>query len=640
MGKGDIILLPTNRERVNILPKMSKYQKLAPYNDSDEDEDSVALILGQKPPRLARFGGSEYVELENLNPEGEALEGNDKVKDVQAKFNKNINKGSKKLIIFIMMGLFVVVGICVHTSIYRHNHRPPPRGSVLAVPLDRNVLLSNGTHQFKRTTLLISLSGMHPHYLSDMRTPFLNKFVQKSCVVPYMMPSFPSETFPNHWTLITGLYPINHGIVSDTFYDEEADIYFNASDPNTYTNREVWGGEPIWTTLKKQNISTAVNMWPGADANWGEDGPDEVTGFDKDQPLEEKTAQIIEWLDREEPPQLMMAYLPNVDTAGRNTGIASTDLIAACLQVDGMLQNVMNALVKRNLTEVVNLVIVSDHGMAPTSEDRLLFLDDIIENLDNTTFVSDGPLVGLNFDTKDDMLDAYRSAQDFAAGNRDDKNDKNNKNQDSDDEDSDDDSHDDDDDLEDDIEDRSVAMHPVNKKKKQPKPKDIGFSVHKSNGLPRQWHFTTNVLTERINPDSVPVYGRYRNRLSQLYIVPEIGWTVATHAAYDNASQRHLPNGLPGYDNHATLMRAFFAATGPAFPKGRYRPFENTDLYSGLCRSLGAIPVNGTDGDFGLVPLHRGDITDEEYPGLPFDTHTLLYSSFDDFYKEVKDSQK
>jgi len=137
------------------------------------------------------------------------------------------------------------------------------------------------------------------------------------------MPSFPSETFPNHWTLITGLYPINHGIVSDTFYDEEADIYFNASDPNTYTNREVWGGEPIWTTLKKQNISTAVNMWPGADANWGEDGPDEVTGFDKDQPLEEKTAQIIEWLDREEPPQLMMAYLPNVDTAGRNTQLVS-----------------------------------------------------------------------------------------------------------------------------------------------------------------------------------------------------------------------------------------------------------------------------------------------------------------------------
>lgn len=591
---------------------MPRYSRLA---QDDFEDESASLLLSQPNKKRGRGrGDAEYIPLEDLSgdrPEnlGEApgpvgiSELNElRAQKIHIRLERN-RKNSRRILYAVMLFIFSIVGICVAVSIYRHNHRALPPGTVLAHPLDKEEMLSNGTHWFRRSTLVVALSGMHPHYLSAMRTPFLNKFALHNCAVPYMRPSFPSQSFPNLWSLATGLYPINHGIVGHSFYEPKLEQFFTAANLSTCENREFWGGEPIWTTLKKQNISSAVHMWPGADANWGDDAPAEVVPFNRSEPLDNKTAIIVDWLDREEIPQLMMMYVPNVDQAGHASGVGSTETIAACLQVDLMLQDVANAMVERNLTGVVNLVVVSDHGMAPTSDKRIVFLDDLIPNFENVTSITGFPLAGLTFLTKDDAREAFHMAQRVSQG--------------------------------------EVFEKPPEETEdtgdyRKRDAADVGFSVYESSGFPRRWHFSTGIVSEGYGPEGEPKYGKYRDRLAEVYIVPEAGWSLVTRDNYEDMRHEYVYRGLHGYDNDHPLMRALFVAGGPAFPRGRYHPFDNVDLYSGLIRSVGGIPSNETDGNFGLELLHRGELGDEDYPGVPFDARGFESSTFDDFYARQK----
>ncbi|KAA8567680.1 hypothetical protein EYC84_008153 [Monilinia fructicola] len=131
---------------------------------------------------------------------------------------------------------------------------------------DHQKVLSNGTALFAPTTILISLDGFRADFLKRGITPQLNAFVEEGISPVYMMPSFPSVTFPNHYTLVTGLYPESHGVVGNTFWDKELQEEF------FYTKAEAmdkkwWGGEPLWVTAENQGIRTAIHMWPGSEAH-------------------------------------------------------------------------------------------------------------------------------------------------------------------------------------------------------------------------------------------------------------------------------------------------------------------------------------------------------------------------------------
>ena len=205
-----------------------------------------------------------------------------------------------------------------------------------------------------------------------------------------MTPSFPSLTFPNHYTLATGLYPEAHGIVGNTFWDPDLQAEFYYTDPNRSLDPKWWGGEPFWVSAEKQGIRTAVHMWPGSEARIEDTFASIVDKYNGKEPLDNKVARILSFLDmpgkensmtddRHTRPQLIAAYVPNVDSDGHKYGPNSTEIRSTIQSVDAMLDELFRGLEDRNLTDIVNVIIVSDHGMATTDTSRLLQLEDLID---------------------------------------------------------------------------------------------------------------------------------------------------------------------------------------------------------------------------------------------------------------------
>lgn len=243
-------------------------------------------------------------------------------------------------------------------------------------------LLSNGSSVFAPTTILISLDGFRADFLHRGNTPALSKFIAQGVSPQYMTPSFPSVTFPNHFTLVTGLYPESHGVVGNSFYDPELDEDFYYTDSSISMQPKWWNAEPIWNTLEKRGIRSAIHMWPGSEAHIGGMDPDIVDKFNRTEKLSWKTERILELLDladEDDRPQLIAAYVPNVDSFGHKFGPNSTEVYDTILQVDQMLGGLFAGMEDRNLTDIVNVVIVSDHGMATTATERLVQLEDLVD---------------------------------------------------------------------------------------------------------------------------------------------------------------------------------------------------------------------------------------------------------------------
>lgn len=242
--------------------------------------------------------------------------------------------------------------------------------------------LSNGTHTFKPTTIVISLDGFRADFLQRGLTPSLSAFIASGVSPQYMLPSFPSVTFPNHYTLVTGMYPESHGIVGNQFWDPHFEEGFVYTKTSISMQSKWWeNAEPIWETAERKGIKTAVHMWPGSEAHIHGIDPtylDKYFGLEK---LPNKVDRILTWLDLEEQdrPQLIAAYVPDVDRDGHAFGPNSTEIRATIASADNMLTLLLEGLLQRNLIEIINLVVVSDHGMATMSASRMVQLDDLMD---------------------------------------------------------------------------------------------------------------------------------------------------------------------------------------------------------------------------------------------------------------------
>ncbi|TVY39501.1 putative pyrophosphatase/phosphodiesterase [Lachnellula subtilissima] len=231
-------------------------------------------------------------------------------------------------------------------------------------------IMSNGTALFAPTTILISLDGFRADFLNRGLTPRLNAFVKEGISPVYMNPSFPSVTFPNHYTLVTGLYPESHGVVGNTFWDAELKEEFFYTDVLAMQPKW-WGGEPLWVTAENQGIRTAIHMWPGSEAHIMGVEPAFLDAFNGEELLANKVSRVLELLDKpgEEDevaevvdmrPQFIAAYVPNVDADGHLYGPNSTEIKTTINDVDTMLDQLFQGLDERNLTSIVNVVVLDD----------------------------------------------------------------------------------------------------------------------------------------------------------------------------------------------------------------------------------------------------------------------------------------
>ncbi|KAL5501745.1 hypothetical protein ACEPAH_9005 [Sanghuangporus vaninii] len=241
-------------------------------------------------------------------------------------------------------------------------------------------LRSNGTHDFKRTVLIVSIDGLRADYLDRGLTPHLLDISKKGLRAKYMKSIFPTLTFPNHWALMTGLYAESHGIVANNFWDPQSQSEFHYNKEKSTWNPTWWFGEPMWETTGHANVISANLMWPGPPKTMSGASPTYFVPWKDKVPLKEKLDQVMRWIDMplDDRPQLIMAYEPSLDQAGHLMGPNSKLVNETLEDVDTFAKDLHLELAGRNLTDIVDVIFVSDHGMTDTSHPELVYLDDIL----------------------------------------------------------------------------------------------------------------------------------------------------------------------------------------------------------------------------------------------------------------------
>lgn len=245
-------------------------------------------------------------------------------------------------------------------------------------------------------TILISIDGMRPDYLDRGLTPNLTALKAKG-VAAAMRPSFPSKTFPNHYTIVTGKRPDRNGIVGNAMVDpRRPGQLFSMGDAKQALDPFWWDeAEPVWTTAEKAGVRTATMFWPGSEVAQQAIRPHDWMRFDQNISNEQRVNTVLDWMRRpaEIRPQLVTMYFDTVDTAGHRFGPGrSPELDGAITEVDGRIGDLVRAL--EAMGRAANIIITADHGMAQTAEDRVIQLDDIIER-ESYIAVETGPYAAI-----------------------------------------------------------------------------------------------------------------------------------------------------------------------------------------------------------------------------------------------------
>jgi predicted AlkP superfamily pyrophosphatase or phosphodiesterase len=228
--------------------------------------------------------------------------------------------------------------------------------------------------------ILVSFDGWRWDYSDRHAVPHLDALAARGVRATKLIPSFPVLTFPNHYTIVTGLYPEHHGIVANNMRDRSLPDRFTMSS-NAVADGRWWGGEPIWATAVRQGRRAATMFWPGSEAAIGGVRPTYFKHYDKAFGTAERTEQILTWLGLPEPkrPSFLTVYFDEVDSAGHDFGPESPELAVATRHLDDALGRIVGGVHALGLDDRTSIVVVSDHGMTPMSYDRVIYLDAYVD---------------------------------------------------------------------------------------------------------------------------------------------------------------------------------------------------------------------------------------------------------------------
>jgi predicted AlkP superfamily pyrophosphatase or phosphodiesterase len=231
------------------------------------------------------------------------------------------------------------------------------------------------------TLILLSLDGWRWDYHTKAPTPNLQRLMARGVRAERLIPVYPTKTFPNHYTIVTGLYPEHHGIVANTMREPGTSLRFALGDRDAVEDGRWWSGEPIWVTAVRQGRRTATLFWPGSEAPIGGVRPDEWIRYDGAISNAERVARILAWLDLPPAtrPSFITGYFNDTDDAGHAEGPDSVAVRDAIVRLDETIGLLIAGLESRQLVDRVNLVVVSDHGMAEVSADRAIALSDYVD---------------------------------------------------------------------------------------------------------------------------------------------------------------------------------------------------------------------------------------------------------------------
>ena len=242
--------------------------------------------------------------------------------------------------------------------------------------------------------LLVSIDGFRADYLDWGITPNLARIAREGVRAQWMNPSYPTLTFPNHYTIVTGLRPDRHGIVHNTMRDGALGT-FKLSDRVAVATPQWWGGEPIWVSAENAGLATATMFWPGSEAAIGGRQPTRWQPFDAAVPMAARVDIVLGWLGERATtrPRLATLYFEPLDEISHDHGPDSPEVRAAIREADAVIGRLLDGLSARGLLDEVNLIIVSDHGMAAVGPGRMVAVEDMVDPADAVA-VTAGQSVG------------------------------------------------------------------------------------------------------------------------------------------------------------------------------------------------------------------------------------------------------
>jgi predicted AlkP superfamily pyrophosphatase or phosphodiesterase len=225
--------------------------------------------------------------------------------------------------------------------------------------------------QTKTPVILISIDGFAQHYLTQYPTPNLHKLIKKSLIAKALLPIYPSKTFPNHLSIVTGVYPNKHGIIHNKFYDRKLNKLYHLG---AGKEQPKWlKAKPVWTRAEQHNIKSAIYFWPESEAKVDGVLPTYVMPYNKKTPNLIRVNKIISWLSLpiNKRPQFVAGYFSIVDSAGHHFGLGSEELAQAVQKIDDLIGILVTKL-KQQLGNNFDLIIVSDHGMVQISANTVI----------------------------------------------------------------------------------------------------------------------------------------------------------------------------------------------------------------------------------------------------------------------------
>lgn len=241
------------------------------------------------------------------------------------------------------------------------------------------LLSCSGSKTEKDTYLVIlSMDGFRWDYPNMTATPNLDSIARVGVKVEAIRSVFPSKTFPNHYTMATGLYPDHHGIVNNHFYDPDSDMTYSMRDSSSRLNPYFYGGEPIWVTAEKQNVRTASYFWVGSELPIQGIQPSIWKYYEHRLPFEQRIDSVIAWLQLPEKnrPRLIMWYMHEPDAIGHRFGPESPETLQKVTYLDSLVGVFCRKIRSLEHADRINLIFTSDHGMGAISPDRTVTLTD------------------------------------------------------------------------------------------------------------------------------------------------------------------------------------------------------------------------------------------------------------------------
>ena len=267
------------------------------------------------------------------------------------------------------------------------------------------------------TVVLVSLDGFRWDYIEKHGAKNLAAIAKSGVRATKMRPVYPTKTFPNHISIITGLLPINHGVVDNRFCDTQRNECYSmgkGKDDSTWFN-----GIPLWNLASMQGLKSAAYFWPESDARFNGMLPNYFYHYSKHSNYQNRVDQIIQWLTlpAAQRPQLVVSYFSLVDSMGHEYGPDAEQTKQAVKEVDvlmGQLQQRLN-----QLEQNVNLVIVSDHGMSTVEPNQSIAISSLPKD-DKFMVKNTGPrvLIYANKGTTKAEITAYKQHLTKAAKGR------------------------------------------------------------------------------------------------------------------------------------------------------------------------------------------------------------------------------